>query len=212
MGSTSSRLTVAIEAGGKSSRMGTDKSFVALLGKPLIEHILERVSGLGQDSTLIVTNRPEDYAHLGLPTFTDIIPEKGSLGGIYSALYYSRSAYTLVVACDMPFLNPALLHYITTLKDEIGDPYDVIIPRVDNHPQGFHALYSARCLEPIRTDLEANRLKVIGFHNRVRVRYIDPAEYVQFDPQGYSFYNINTPQELEQARRLMETPNPHEHP
>ncbi len=192
--------------------MGTDKSFVGLLGKSLIEHIIERISDLGQEDTLIVTNRPDDYAHLGLPTNADVIPGKGSLGGIYSALYHSRSDYTLVVACDMPFLNHALLHYITTLIDESGGPYDVIIPRVDDHPQGFHALYSARCLEPIRADLDADRLKVIGFHNRVRVRYIDPAEYEQFDPQGYSFYNINTPEDLEEARRLIEAPGDLEHP
>ncbi|MBK8019922.1 MAG: NTP transferase domain-containing protein [Chloroflexi bacterium] len=60
-------VTVAIMAGGKSSRMGTDKSFVPILGKPLIEHILERVGDLGQQETVLITNRPDDYAALGLP-------------------------------------------------------------------------------------------------------------------------------------------------
>lgn len=192
-------LTVAINAGGKSSRMGTDKSFVPVLGKPMIEHVLDRVRGLGQDETIVITNRLEDYAHLGLPLFSDVLPDKGSLGGIYSAVAHSQHEYTLVVACDMPFLNPDLLRHMIALIGEPGGPYDVIVPRVDEHPQGLHAIYSKGCLSPIRARLEADRLKVIGFYDQVRVRYLDPAEYQRFDPQGRSFLNINTPDELRAA-------------
>ncbi len=117
-----STLTVAISAGGKSSRMGTDKSFVPLLGKPMIERVIERVSSLGQNETILITNRPDEYAYLKLPMFSDVLPEKGSLGGIYTALHYSTSEYTLCVACDMPFLNPKLLRYMIALRDEPGAP------------------------------------------------------------------------------------------
>src|SRR5690348_11953504 len=103
-----SKLTVAIMAGGKSSRMGTDKSFVVLVGKPLIEHVIARVSNLGQDETILITNKPDAYAHLGLSMYGDVIPDKGSLGGIYSAIHHSRSDYTLTVACDTPFVSPEL--------------------------------------------------------------------------------------------------------
>jgi molybdenum cofactor guanylyltransferase len=192
-------VTIAINAGGQSSRMGTDKSFVEILGQPLIEHIIERVAGLGQAATILVTNQPADYAHLGLPMFSDVLPDKGSLGGIYTALYHSQTAYTLVVACDMPFLNPALLRYMIGLCD--GEQYDVIVPRVEGYPQGLHAIYSQNCLEPIRARLEADRLKVIGFYDQVRVRYLDEAEYQPLDPEGLAFQNINTPKELEAARK-----------
>jgi molybdopterin-guanine dinucleotide biosynthesis protein A len=74
-------VTVALLAGGKSSRMGTDKAFVRVLGRPLIEDILAQVDGLGAE-TLIVTNRPDDYRYLGLPLFGDVLPDKGALGGI----------------------------------------------------------------------------------------------------------------------------------
>jgi molybdopterin-guanine dinucleotide biosynthesis protein A len=80
----------------------------------------------------------------------------------------------------------------------------VIVPRVDNYPQGLHALYSKNCLEPIRTRLEADDLKVIGFYDDVRVRYLDEDEHEQFDEKGLAFYNVNTPQELKQARKLAE--------
>lgn len=190
-------LTVAINAGGKSSRMGTHKSFVPLLGKPMIEHVLERVSDLGQRETILVTNKPELYAHLGLPMFSDTLLDKGSLGGIYTAILNSRGDYTLCVACDMPFLNPALLRHMIAL---ITPETDVIVPRVDGYPEGFFAIYSQRCLEPIRRKLEADRLKIIGFYDDVRVRYLDEAEWQPFDSRGMSFRNINTPDELRDAQ------------
>lgn len=195
-------FTVAIMAGGKSARMGTDKAFVELLGKPMIEHLLAHVADLGQAETILITNRPADYAHLNLPMYGDVLPEKGSLGGIYTAVHSSVSPYTLVIACDMPFVNSALLRYMIDLCD--GDQFDVIVPRVDGYPEGLHAMYSKACLEPIRQRLEADKLKVMGFYDGVRVRYLDEAEYQPFDPKGMSFYNVNTPQELEEARKLAE--------
>lgn len=194
------KLTVAIIAGGKSSRMGTDKSFVELLGKPIIEHLAERVHDLGQDETILVTNRPAEYAHLRLPMHLDVLPDKGSLGGIYTAITYSRNPYTLVIACDMPFANPDLLQYMIGLC--AADEYDVIVPRTDGYPEGLHAIYSKSCLGAIRKRLEADRLKVMGFYEDVRVRYLDEREYQPFDPKGLSFFNVNTPQELENARQL----------
>jgi molybdopterin-guanine dinucleotide biosynthesis protein A len=197
-----SDFTVAIIAGGKSSRMGTDKSFVPLLGKPMIERVIERVAALGQAATILVTNKPELYAHLGLPMVGDVLPDKGSLGGIYTGIYHRQQPYTLAVACDMPFLNTAFLRYLLALRGEPGGPYDVIVPRQDGYPEGLHAVYSAACLEPIRQRLEANQLKVIGFYDTVRVRYVDEPEYARFDPRGRSFRNINTPDELRAAEQL----------
>jgi molybdopterin-guanine dinucleotide biosynthesis protein A len=103
----------------------------------------------------------------------------------------------------MPFVNADLLRYMIALRDEDGGPYDVIVPRVDDYPEGLHAIYSRACLEPIRAQIDANRLKVIGFYDQVRVRYVDPPEWSPFDPQGLSFRNINTPEELEAAQALI---------
>ncbi len=195
-------LTVAIMAGGKSSRMGTDKSFVVLAGKPLIEHALARVSDLGQDETILITNKPEAYSHLGLPMYGDVIPDKGSLGGIYTAIHYSRSEYTLTVACDTPFVSPELFRYMIGLREAEGGPYDVIVPRFEKYPQGLHAIYRKACLEPIRERMDADKLHVIGFYPKVRVRYLEEPEYEQFDAKGLSFFNVNTPEELAQAEAI----------
>src|SRR5438477_6072065 len=93
--------SVAILAGGGSSRMGTDKSFVKLNGKPLFECVLERVSALGVP-IILIANQPDRYAAYKLPTYVDLMPNCGSLGGLYTAIHYSPTASTLCVACDMP--------------------------------------------------------------------------------------------------------------
>jgi molybdopterin-guanine dinucleotide biosynthesis protein A len=190
-------LTVAILAGGKSSRMGTDKSFVRVLGRPLIEDVLAHVAGIGAE-TLIVTNRPEDYRYLGLPLFTDVLPDKGALGGIYTALHSSSQPHTLCVACDMPFVVRPLLDYLISLIPE----GDAIIPRLNGEAEPFRAIYSQACLAPIRAALDAGKMRVISFFPDVRVRFVDEPEIDRFDPQHLSFFNVNTPEDLERARRL----------
>jgi len=194
-------VTVAILAGGKSSRMGRDKSFVRVLGRPLIEDILAQVSGLGEE-TLLITNQPEAYAYLGIPQFTDVLPEAGALGGLYSALYHSTRPHTLCLACDMPFVVRPLLDHLIALIPE----GDVIVPRLNvggaAEAEPFRAVYARACLGPIRAALEAGRRRVISFFPEVRVRYVDEPEINRFDPQHLSFFNINTPEDLERARQL----------
>ena len=184
-------LTIAIQAGGKSSRMGTDKSFVPFLGRPMIEVVLERVAGLG-DELLIVTNKPDDYAYLGLPMFGDDYPDTGPLGGIYTAVNHARHDRTLVVACDMPWLNRPLLEYMVGLREAA----DVVVPRWDKFPEPLHAIYSKACLEPMREKLEAGMLKITAFYGRVSLRFVEREEIARFDPEGRSFVNVNTPDEL----------------
>ncbi|MCC6614089.1 MAG: molybdenum cofactor guanylyltransferase [Anaerolineae bacterium] len=193
-------FSVAIIAGGESTRMGTDKAFVPVDGKPLVERLLERVAGLGQGETFIIANRPDGYQALGLPIYPDILPGKGSLGGIYTALTVSQNPFTLMLACDMPFVNADLLRHMMQMR--IGGPFDVIVPRVKSQPEGLHAAYSKTCMSPMRRRLDAGRLKVVGFYEDVRVRFLDEDEWQPFDPDGISFYNVNTPEHLAQAERL----------
>jgi molybdopterin-guanine dinucleotide biosynthesis protein A len=191
-----SKLSVAILAGGKSSRMGRDKSFVPFRGRPLIEAVLDRVSELG-DEQLLITNRPDAYAHLGLPMYADVYPDHGSLGGIFTAVTYASHPHTLVVGCDMPWLNRALLQHMVDLRQTA----DVIVPRWQRFPDPLHAIYSKRCLDPIEENLKARRLKVIGFYGRVTVRFVERDEIAQFDPDGRSFANINSGEDLENLEK-----------
>jgi molybdopterin-guanine dinucleotide biosynthesis protein A len=184
-------LTVAILAGGKSSRMGVDKSFVQFRGRPLIEIVIERVEGLG-DELILITNKLHDYAHLGLPMYGDVYPDHGSLGGIFTAVKVAAHPHTLVVACDMPWLNRPLLQHMISLREQA----DVIVPRWQNYPEPLHAVYSKACLAPIEANLQSRRLKIAGFFGKVQVIFVEHDVIRQYDPEGRSFSNINTNQDL----------------
>ena len=193
-------ISITIMAGGRSSRLGTNKALVEVGGQRIIERILARVYGLG-DEVLLITNTPDEYAYLGLPSFVDLIPGKGPLGGLYTALSCARNEHILALSCDQPFLNRDLLAYLIGLRRG----YDVVVPLDrEGYPQSMHAVYGKGCLDPIRRCLEADRLKVIGFFPSVRVREVAGDEIDRFDPQRLSFLNVNTPEDLAEARRLAE--------
>lgn len=192
---TIGNYTTVIMAGGKSSRMGTDKAFVPLLGKPMIEHVLESLDGLGSEQ-IIITNSIEQYRYLGLPLFADIYEESGPLGGLHAALAHASHPHLLVVACDMPWLNRDLLAYMVSLRETA----DAIVPRWTKFPEPLHAVYSKACLESVTACLESRNLKLIAFYSQVRVRYLDREVLSGFDAAGRSFANINTLEDLRQAR------------
>jgi molybdenum cofactor guanylyltransferase len=185
-------LTVAIQAGGKSTRMGVDKSFVLFEGRPMIEIVKNQVSRLGEE-TILISNNSGPYAYLDLPIFPDIYPDTGPLGGIFTALKAARYEHVLVVACDMPWLNLPLLQHLISLKDSA----DVVVPRWNKFPEPLHALYNKRCIAPIEERLKANQLKITGFFAEVKVRFVDQEDIARFDPQGLSFTNVNTPEDLQ---------------
>ena len=189
-------LTVAVMAGGKSSRMGTDKSFVPLLGRPLIEHVLTKVNSLGNE-TIIIANKPESYLYMGLPIFGDTYTNLGPLGGLHSALHNATNPYILVVACDMPWLNRPLLDYQISLRTTA----DVVVPRWSKYPEPMHAVYRKSCLKAVESNLQAGALKLISFYGQVAVRFVNRDEIEQFDPEGQSFVNVNTPGDLSLANK-----------
>ncbi len=190
-------VSCIVLAGGKGKRLGTDKAFLSIGGRVLIEGIVEKMAQIG-DEVIIVTNSPQRYDHLEARLVGDIAPGKGALGGIYSGLRAAHSDHSLVVACDMPFLDLRLLRYMILLSSG----QDVVIPRVGGLTEPLHAIYSKQCLQPIERLLAAGGLKIIDFFPEVRVRYVEEHEIKLFDPQCLSFFNINTPADLEKARDL----------
>lgn len=190
-------ISVAILAGGQSRRMGRDKALLPVGGRPVVERVIQRVVPLSEDVTLI-TNTPDTFRYLGYRIVGDLYPGKGSLGGIYTAIHSARYQYCLVVACDMPFLNSDLLSYLTDLTSG----FDVVIPRIEEFPETMHAIYSQGCLEPIERRLLADQLKIIGFFEDVRVRYVERDDVARFDPHFRSFLNMNTPADWQRVQRL----------
>ena len=184
-------ITGIILAGGKSSRMGEDKSFILFLGRPLIEVLIDKISPLFSD-LIIVTNKPQLYKKYGIRTEADLVKDKGPLAGIYTGLISSKDSYNFVFACDMPFLNQDLIKYI--LKE--ADGYDVVIPEYEGRFQPLCAIYSKECIAPIEDGLSKNKLKIIDFLKHVKVRRINEKEISRFISYQSPFVNINTPQDI----------------
>lgn len=199
--------TTIILAGGEGKRLGRDKASLVLAGQSLLERVLERVHPLstdlivvhrkGQAIPALSTNRPVRY-------LTDIYPGKGSLGGLYTGLLDSADSHSLVVACDMPFLNVGLLSYML----ELSPDFDVVIPRLEGQEHPLHGVYSKRCLEPIAKLLSAGHLKIADFFPQVKVRYVEADEIDRFDAQHRSFFNVNTPEDLAQASEILSRKTP----
>jgi len=190
-------VSVVILAGGKSSRMGRDKSFVRVGGAPIIERIVGQLDGYGAE-TVLITNKPDDYRYLGLPMHGDLLPDKGALGGLYTAVHYAAQPRALVVACDMPFVNGPLLDHLVGLAAD----HDAVVPRLGGEAEPFRAVYSKVCEAAMRAALDAGKMRVISFFDSVRVRFVEDEEIERFDPQRVTFFNVNTPEELEQAEAL----------
>src|SRR5687768_10691932 len=110
-------LTVCIQAGGQSSRMGEDKALKSFLGRPLIQRVVERLSSVANE-LIVTTNRPHDYAFLNLRLVADLKPGRGALGGLYTAIASAAQPIVAVVACDMPFASGTLLEAASKLLVE----------------------------------------------------------------------------------------------
>jgi len=177
--------------------MGRYKALETICGKSLLERVIERLKPVSSQ-LLIVTSQEQSelLASCETEVVVDIYPGKGPLGGIYTGLLASESPYSIVVACDMPFLNIELLHYMA----ELSRGFDAVIPRLgEGKIEPLHAIYSRNCLNTIKTELEHNHLKIYQALDRLRIRYIERAECQRFDPQLLSFFNTNFPSDLKQA-------------
>lgn len=190
-------LSIIIQAGGKSSRMGQDKALMPFLGQPLIRRVIERLSPIASE-VLVTTNHPEAYEFLGVPCYPDIIPDRGALGGLFTALSVAKMPLVAVVGCDMPFASPSLLLAASQLL--LDSDADIAIPQSDAGLEPLHAVYRARtCLPAIRTSLDLGVWKAITFHKDVDVQVIPPSEVYLHDPDRLTFKNVNTPEEFAQA-------------
>jgi molybdenum cofactor guanylyltransferase len=198
-------LTVVIQAGGQSSRMGQNKALMPFLGRPLIERMFNRLAPLAQE-ILVVTNDPTGLEFLGLPLLPDLVPGKGVLGGLYTAVEAARQPRVAVVACDMPFASPALFSEQLRILD--GEGVDVVIPTSGGSAaslglEPLHAVYRRdTCLPAIRAAIEADRRKLISWFDDVRVRVMEIDEVRHFDPDLRAFLNVNTPEEFAHAESM----------
>ena len=195
-------LTLAIQAGGKSSRMGQDKGITLLSGKPLIVHVLERLKPIA-DEILVTTNQPNNYQFLELPLIPDQYTDRGALGGLYTALAAAHYPLVAVVACDMPFANANLFN--TSIQILLHTNADAVIPRSINGLEPLHAVYRKdTCLQAVKKAIDDEQWKLISWHANVSSIVEIPFEKVtQLDPDGRAFFNVNTPEDLHFAENII---------
>ena len=190
-------LTIAIQAGGESSRMGKDKGLIPFLGEPLVLRVLNRVRPIAEE-VLVTTNHTTDYSFLRVALFEDIYPGHGALNGFFTALNAASGSLVAVIACDMPFVNPELL---AAGRDFLlQSDHDAVIPRSKNGLEPFHAVYRREtCLPAVKTALEAGQWRLISWLDRVNVHEQLPEDVRRYDPEGLAFWNLNTPEDFRQA-------------
>jgi len=180
--------------------MGQDKGLAPFLGKPLIARVIQRLSPIA-DELLITTNQPEAYKSLDLPLYPDLIPGRGALGGLYTALSAATLPLVAVVACDMPFINASLLAAERDLL--LAEDVAAVIPHLGEGVEPFHAVYRREvCLPHIKAAIEADKWRADAWFSQVKIHLMRKEQIAQYDPELRSFWNVNTPEELHEAEKM----------
>ena len=195
------RITVALQAGGESRRMGQSKATVPFAGRPLICRMVERVSPVADDF-IVTTNEAENlaflheqYADLDIRLVPDVYDFRGALPGIYSALLAAKNPYVAIVACDMLCASPSLIAQEVISMDQSGA--DVVVPVNHHGYEPFHALYRRdTCLAAIDAAIKRGSRRAQSFFDDVRVCELPQSEVLKAEPMGGCFINANTPEEL----------------
>jgi len=191
-GSTGDSLTGIVLAGGVSRRMGRDKAFLKLAGRPLIAIVIERMAQVCAE-VLVVAGDARPYVGLGVTVVEDRFRNVGVLGGLHAGLEAAAHELALAVGCDMPFLNPDLLRAFARW----AEGFDVALLRQGEQVEPLHGAYRRTCLPAIEAAIRAGWRRVVSFFPHVRVRYVTPKEVIPLDPDLRSFRNVNTPEEWE---------------
>jgi molybdopterin-guanine dinucleotide biosynthesis protein A len=193
-------VTGVLLAGGKSRRMGEDKRYLVVGEQTLLERGLAVLRSIFQKVLVVIA---QDSLPLGVDggVVRDLVPDCGSLGGLYTGLMEATTPSIFVVACDMPFLDQAVIAQFTSRRGTA----DIVMAKLGARLHPMHALYGKRCLPVVEQMIQARQLKIQEMVSQasIRVHYVTEADLLTIDPSGRSFQNVNTPADLEAARSLL---------
>ena len=185
-------IEVFILAGGKSRRMGTDKGLVKFKGNPMISHIIEILDKLNLKTSIVSSN--EEYLKFGKPVYKDVIPNKGPLGGLYTALEYSQAPMVILLACDMPSINRKVIQSLMT----VAEPGKIAIATDKTEISPLFACYPRSLKDKVANALLADELKMQNF--------ISKQSHVVLDLNSLGnteiLQNLNTIEELKGAESM----------
>ena len=194
--SGSASVSGILLAGGQSRRMGgVNKALLEVGGRRIVERVASALCDVFPE-VLVITNSPDDFQFLGLPMFKDLVPGRGSLGGLYTGLSACKSNYGFLAACDMPFLSVDVIRHMLNMVEG----FDVVVPRISGMLEPLHAAYSRECLAYIEELFQHDDLKILNFYDKAKVREVSEKDLRLFDPELRFIMNLNTPEDLQRAR------------
>ncbi len=182
------KLTGVILAGGDNRRFPYRKGWIRVEGERLIDRTLRIFRGIFPE-VIISTNVPGDYFSLGARMIGDVVPGRGPMGGIFSALLNAPSAGIFVAACDMPFIKPRLVRYLAGLSEKSG----IVACSFGGKTHPLLAVYGRDLLSDFREHLERGTTSLRMFLSEHDAFIVQEEEVRKIDPEGASFVNINTP-------------------
>lgn len=195
------RRAAIVLAGGRSSRMGTEKAALVLDGRTLLQRAVDAVAPVVDEVVLVgAPGRPLPPVEVAIPLrrVDDPIEGEGPLAGIEAGLAAIETPVTLVVGCDMPWLQTALLELLL-VHAEAGAR--LVVPMSGGRPEGLCSAWRRDALPVVRAHLEAGDRRVMAVAADLDATRLAPDEYAAADPDGRSFRNLNTPDDLARLER-----------
>jgi molybdopterin-guanine dinucleotide biosynthesis protein A len=193
-------ITGVILAGGLNKRFnGQNKAFIRLDGQTIIERLYRLFEDLF-DEIIIVTNSPVLFSGFDCLIAVDLFPFQASLTGIHTGLFYASRDHIFVCACDTPFIKTTL---IETVLEATHPPAGATMPATSAGLEPLCAVYAKKCLSLVERHITRNQMKIQRVFGKKRIREISEKKLRQADPDLVSFFNINRPEDLDLAKRMI---------
>ncbi len=191
-----------ILAGGLSTRYaGENKAFIEIGGRRIMDAVYDVFVDVFEE-VLIISNRPDDYLEWDALIAADIFATRSSLTGIHAGLFYAKNPFVFVMACDTPFIRKEV---IQTVLDRVEPGVSVVIPKTAKGMEPLCAVYSKTMLPVMERHLRQKKFKIQRMFNKLRVKTVSESALRKVDPELISFFNINTPEDFESARKMIYT-------
>lgn len=183
------QLEVFVLCGGKSSRMGQDKGLIHLQGKPMVQHILDKLKQTNLPITLVTPD--QRYNKFGYPLVADHFPENGPMGGLYTSLIHSNAKSILILGCDMPFLSLDAIEYLI----EKSCPNYITVAEVNGRINPLFGIYPQEIIPDLALNILEGNLKMRDFILSKKYQTIAMSKFELINDN--TFANVNTRDELE---------------
>lgn len=203
------KLRGFVQAGGGSTRFGEDKALAVIAGKTMLKRTVDLLSAVCGSENVNVVASAKKYAEASVPVIEDRWPGEGPLGGILTALLEMRdkgfeNGWSLIVSCDMPFLTKEFLNFLADYarRSEV----QVVVPGSAGGLEPLCACWNSASAERLRKIFDSGTRRVSQAMKQLPMEVLDEAQWKRFDNGQRLFWNMNTPADFVEARRILETP------